>query len=157
MVQHQDLVSLTTLAAVTAITGALTSGVSDDVRLSSVETSFQWDDAKGTGGGENEDGPLIVGLAHGDYTTTEIEEYMKALSAVDFGDKIAAERSRRLIRVCGVLSAMRPYLLMKKYKLNWTLSEGIGVNAFAYNASSGTALTTGSILSIVGHANMFLK
>ncbi len=44
------------------------------------------------------EGPLIVGVAHSDYTDAEIEEWVEALNAWNEEDKIAMEQSRRLCR-----------------------------------------------------------
>lgn len=153
-VMVNDVLGLVTLNSVTAIRGALVNGAEDTTIISSAKVAFAWDDMTGTGGNENEDGPLIVGLTHGDYTVTEIKEFIESLNSMSWSDKIAAERSRRLIRVCGFVHAMKPYLPMKKYKLNWKLEEGVGLHQFAYN-TGGAQLTTGSQLHCIGNLNAF--
>jgi len=157
-VQIQEELGLTTLATKLALVAVIVGAPSDKVRVSSVKLNFVWDDMTGTGGGANEDGPLMVGVAHGDYTATEVKEYIEATTSIDFDDKIAAERSRRMIRIIGTLSAMQisdpANGGLRKTKLNWTLGEASTLNMFAYN-TGGAALTTGSQLSCNGHANVW--
>ncbi len=148
-VQFHDSTGLGTLASAIAAVAALTNAATDQVICSSVKAAFTWDDAT------DQDGPLLVGFAHSDYTVAEVGEWAINLNSMDFGDKISAERSRRLIRLAGVLHAPEKVTLpMKKYKLNWRLGEGDTVNQFIFNA--GAALTTGGEMLCMGQANIFL-
>jgi len=106
---------------------------------------------RGQTGGE---GPITVGLSHGDYTNTEIEEAIEATGAIDRGDKVAEEKANRLVRVVGefpgqdadeVLNDGRPITT----RLNWLISEGEVMKAWIYN-HSGATLTTGSFLVVSG-------
>ncbi len=157
-VQIDEQLGLTTLATKLALVAVIVAGATDKIRISSVKLNCVWDDMTGTGGTANEDGPLLIGVAHGDYTVTEVKEFIEASSSVDFDDKIAAERSRRLIRVIGTLSAMQisdpANGGLRKIKLNWVLGEASTLNIFAFN-TGGSALTTGSQLSVSGHANVW--
>ncbi len=151
--------SLTTLAASAATKFALLGTTSKDkIRISSVKLAFTWDDATGDTEG-NADGPLLVGIAHGDYSSTEIEEFIEAVTSINFADKIAAERSRRLIRVIGLIAPQRPTIpasgIPMRVKLNWVFGEAQTPFFWAYNTSPGVALTTGSQLECVGHANVW--
>ncbi len=145
-----DTTGLGTLASVTAATAALINGVSDSAVVTSVKAAFVWDDATSA------DGPLIVGFAHSDYSVTQIKEYIESTDGLDWGDKSAQEQANRQIRIAGVLHAPEfVKLAMKKYKLNWLLSDGDAINQFAFN--SGAVLTTGSELLCMGTINAFLK
>ncbi len=139
-----------TLANKTAAVAALMNAPSQPVLVTSCKISFVWDDATAA------DGPLMVGLAHSDYTITEIKEYMEAIGSVDFSDKIAAERSRRLIRLVGTMHAPESVRLpLRKIRLNWLINEDSNINQFIYNA--GAALATGSEMLCMGQINLFLK
>lgn len=157
-VQISDVQSLTTLASQTVAGATILNAATDAVKVTSVALNFVWDDMTGTGGSANEDGPLLVGVCHGDYSVTEIKEYIESASSMDFGDKIAAEHSRRLVRIVGTLSAMQISTPasggLRKVKLNWTLGEGDSLVAFFYNTGGGP-LTTGSSVVTSGHANVF--
>ncbi len=141
---------LGTLANKSVTTIALSNAVNDTVLITSAKVSIVWDDAT------DADGPLMVGFAHSDYTDAEIEEFIESIGEVDFGDKISAERSRRLIRLVGTLHAPESVRLpMKKTKLNWLLAEGDFIQLFVYN--TGAVLTTGSEMITMGQLNLFLK
>ncbi len=156
---QKDL-SLTTLASKKPFSTALIDAATDKVKVSSVMVNMVWDDMTGLAGTANEDGPLLVGVAHSGYTNDQIEEFIEGSTSMDFANKLAAERSRRLIRLVGTLSAMQNSVPanggFKKVKLNWTLGEGEKVNFFAYN-TGGSALTTGSQLIASGHANVWRR
>ncbi len=144
-----DTTGLGTLASVTAAVAALTNGVSDSCRVTSVKAAFVWDDAA------DSDGPLIVGFAHSDYSVTQIKEYIESTDALDWGDKAAQEQSSRQVRIAGVLHAPEFIkLATRKYKLNWLLAEGDTINQFIFN--SGAALTTGSEMLCMGQVNAFM-
>ncbi len=138
--------ALSTLAAVTAVTTGLT-GVADGAyRLVSVDMIHSM---VGLTAGE---GPITVGYAHGDYSVTEIKEWMEATAAISTGNKIAQEQSGRLIRRVGEFVGTNSSLndgMSMKTKLNWLIAIGDVVNLFAYNNSSG-ALTTGAIQNASG-------
>ncbi len=157
-VQIQSTIGLTTLVSHKPEAATILTNLLDKVKVSSLYLNFVWDDMTGTGGNQNEDGPLLIGVAHGDYTLDEIEEFIEAVTSIDFGDKIAAERSRRLMRTLGTLSAMQISFPghggLKKIKLNWTLGEASTLLVWAYNLG-GSDLTTGSQLEISGYANVW--
>ncbi len=157
-VRFQKQLSLVTLAASTLLSGSVMSSASNKVRIASVEINFLWDDATGFRDA-NADGPLLVGVAHGDYTDAEIEQCVESLAALDFDDTIQAEHSQRRVRVIGSVSPKHEMLPnsggLKKVKLNWTIGEGTNLKFWAYNLSQGVALTTGSGLHASGNVNVF--
>ncbi len=141
--------SLLTLASDTVLTVALTGAGTTDYRMMSVDLTYS---LKNLTAGE---GPIMVGLAHSDYTVAEIKEYIDSVASISQGLKIEQERSRRLIRIVGTFVTEAQANLNHgepiKTRLNWLMAEGGGnaVNAFVFNM--GTApLTTGSFLNLIG-------
>ncbi len=111
------------------------------------------------------DGPVMVGVAHSDYTDAEIEEVIENTGSWNAGDKIQQrEVSRRLIRIVGIFGvsgqAGGPTVLRNgqpiKTKLNWMLETGQTLSLWAYNLGN-SPLTTGAIVHLQGHANLFTK
>ncbi len=108
-------------------------------------------------------GPVLVGIAHGDYTDAEIEEFLEATGSWDEGDKIEQERSKRKIRRIGVFST--PALATQgvtlnegrplKSKLNWILNDGEGLRLWVYNMGTAAVATTTPIVHMQGHANLW--
>ncbi len=112
-----------------------------------------------------DDGPILVGLAHGDYTDAEIEAVIENSLSWDVGDKIQQEIARRLVRIVGTFrggpEASAPVVLNEgrliKTKLNWTFITGATLKVWAYNlGASGLASSVPDIF-VQGHANIFLK
>ncbi len=108
-------------------------------------------------------GPLQVGVAHSDYSLTEIEAWIEQTSSWTQGDKVAREISSRFIRSIGtwdvgeaasqavVLNDGKPITT----KLNWVLTTGQGLNFWVYNEGSAAYATTNPNAHIVGHANLW--
>ncbi len=143
--------ALATLASDTAIVNALAANAVSSYRATSVKATWS---VIGLTAGE---GPITVGLAHDDYSLTEIKECLEAAASIDPGDKIAQEQANRLVRVVGVCSVEAPSLNDGKpisTKLNWLIGVGHSINMFAYNEFTG-ALTTGAVLNMQG--DLWLK
>ncbi len=141
---------LSTLATITAIKSTLlASPVGSPYRVMSVKAT--WSVVPFTAG----DGPLVVGICHGDYTVTEIKEHIESAGSIDVGDMIAQERSRRLIRIVGTHSSVTDNTLNAgrpiKTKLNWLIGLGKTLSFFVYNDGAGS-LTTGSFQKVNGTA-----
>lgn len=114
------------------------------------------------------DGPITVGIAHSDYTDAEIQENILVSNGWDRGDKIARERTKRLVRVIGTFSSAAggggglgtDYLndgKPIKTKLNWGLTTGDTLKIWAFNDGGSSLATTVPELFVVGHANLFIK
>ncbi len=112
-----------------------------------------------------DDGPVLVGLAHGDYTAAEIEEFLENAGSWSEGSLVAQEIGRRKIRIVGVFRAeagaaeqVQTVTLNEgkpiTIKCNWILTTGKAIDFWAYNEGSGP-LTTGANLHIYGHANLW--
>lgn len=108
-------------------------------------------------------GPLLVGVAHSDYTAAEIEEFIENLGSWNEGDLVSQEKAKRKIRVVGtfrldavgdssmVLGNGRPI----KTKLGWILTTGQNLDLWAYNLGSVAYATTNPQMHVEGHANLW--
>jgi len=104
------------------------------------------------------EGPISVGLAHSDYSDTEIEEWIEATAGWNEGDKIAQERSKRKIRLVGVFDGALESARLNdgnpiKTPLKFYVEEGQSLRVWAYN-QSGAVLTTGAVLVVNGSTFM---
>ncbi len=105
-------------------------------------------------GGTSANGPVMLGMAHGDYSVTEIKECLEA-DTTSQGTKIEQEQSRRQIRDVGYV----PDLVqtnqrfnqgnIKKTKLGFNIEDGQSIDGFVYNLF-GAPLDTGAILEVTG-------
>ncbi len=108
-------------------------------------------------------GPLVVGIAHSDYTSAEIEEVIEATLSWSESDKKAQEVAKRQVRRFGILTA--PPVVgegrslnhgdMFKVKLNWILNTGQTLRLWAYNAGGANFATTSPEVHLQGHANLW--
>lgn len=107
-------------------------------------------------GATTTEGPLLIGVAHSDYSAAEIEEAIEASGSWERGDKIANEQSRRKVRVIGsfVYDATSGNMndgRKIRVKLGFVIEDGKGLSLWVYNDSSAT-LTTGGIVELTGKA-----
>ncbi len=105
------------------------------------------------------EGPVTVGLAHSDYTVTEIKECLEAQAGIDPGNKVEQERANRMVRVVGSFSGGGGGQTLNdgkpiSTKLNWLIAIGRTVVMWAYNEDTAT-LTTGAVLNVSG--NLWVK
>ncbi len=108
-------------------------------------------------------GPIHVGVAHSDYTLSEIEAWIKQSSGWAAGDKVAQEISNRLIRRIGTfdvpVSATGSVSLNDgkpiTTKLNWTITTGQNVQFYVFNEGTAALATTDPNCHITGHANLW--
>ncbi len=135
---------LGTLGNQTADIGAMVDASDNEYRAISIRATWAMN---GFTAGE---GPLSVGYAHGDYTATEVKEFIEAGGAMTQNDKIAAEQANRLIRLVGVFSGVGGSESLNdgkpiRTRLNWRIADGGTINQFVYN-HGGAALTTGAAI-----------
>lgn len=102
------------------------------------------------------DGPLVIGLAHSDYSTTEITEWYEAQGAWDEGDKIINEQSRRLCRIIGVFPGVATEEVLNdgnpiKTVGKFNIAEGDTLKFWAYNEDAAQR-TDGAVVSFNGTA-----
>ncbi len=102
------------------------------------------------------EGPLLVGVAHSDYTEAEIEEYLENETQLTRGDLVATrEISRRLVRRIGIfgggtltqdaLNDGKPI----HTRLNWPMATGDTLTFWVLNM--GSTLTTGAEAVFTGN------
>ncbi len=141
-------VAMLTTASQVAVSGTLFNASDESYRLINVVCSYS------TIGVTVGEGPIVFGIAHGDYSDTEITEAIVATSGMSRGDMIARERSRRLVRIIGSFSgkaAQEEFNDGRQVhtKLNWLLPTAKTVKLFAFN-DSGNVWTTGGSIQAAG-------
>ncbi len=97
------------------------------------------------------EGPLRVGIAHGDYSIAEITEALD-VTILSPDNKIEQERKRRLVRTIGKVSEAQPtHNDGKPYRLKvgWVTGDGEVMNMWTRNVGGGT-MTTGAKIEAEG-------
>ena len=154
-----DELALVTLAGGNVVSQVVSDTLEEKAWLSSVKAIWSMIDfSPGTS-----DGPILVGVAHSDYTAAEIEEWIENSGSWTSGDKISQEIARRKIRRVGVFANLsasaaaadalndgRPITT----KCNWQLTSGQTLRFWAYNQGSNP-LTSGAVVHLAGHANLW--
>ncbi len=102
------------------------------------------------------EGPIEVGVSHGDYSVTEIVEALNAGQSITGRnvDMIEKEQARRLVRLFGKFDGTEESEVLNdgkpiRVKLGWTIGTGKTLNVFAVNRS-GATLTTGAVVEVSG-------
>ncbi len=137
--------SLSTLAFGAVLeSGLIGSDLTEDLYAISVDLDVE---VTGLTAGEGE--PMMVYVAHSDYSSTEINEHID-VTFLGPGNKIEQERARRLVRIVGQLkseseAATRLKMPTKRTKLKFVIQNG-KILSIAVNNRSGAALTTGATL-----------
>ncbi len=110
------------------------------------------------------DGPILVGIAHSDYSSAEIEAWIENANSWEEADKIGQEIARRKIREVGSfrsvdLSSSETITLNEgkpiHTKCGWQLASGQTVTIWAYNEGSSALGTTDPVVQTSGHANLW--
>ncbi len=149
------------LLGANTVTSQNSSLVTDAMRVSSIRCTYAMTDPAAQG---ESDGPLIFGVAHGDYTTTELEEYLEVADSWDEGNLVGREQRGRKVRMIGTLDLDplgtgtwqsvndgKPITT----KLNWLMEEGETVQWWVYNPAATALGTTGMDFHAFGHANLW--
>ncbi len=140
---------LGTLAANDVISSAIPGTVSKRTWVASIDVSATLRGAVAA------EGPIVIGIAHSDYTAAEIEECLEASGSWDLGDKIAQEQGRRQVRTIGAFEPQAATDRLndgKKLRIRckFALEDGDGLQLWAYNQGGG-ALSSGTV-EILGTA-----
>ncbi len=151
--------NITALASKDAVSQQVADSVSERAWVSSIKAVFSLSEF--TPG--NDIGPIMIGVAHSDYTAAEIEEWIEGAGSWTEGDKIQQERSRRYIRVIGVFEtpddATDSVSLndgrMLRVKCGWILNAGQTCSIWAYNQGTGAVATTVPQINVDGHFNIW--
>ncbi len=108
-------------------------------------------------------GPILVGVAHSDYSDAEIEEYLEATGSWDEGDLVQQEVAQRKIRRIGIFdtpSAAEDTAVLNdgkpiKSKLNWMMLQGQSLQIWVYNLGSAAVATSTPVVDAAGHVNLW--
>ncbi len=154
---------LGTLAAKTLVAQAFDEVVVEVTRVSSIEVVASLRDFTPA----VDVGPILIGVAHSDYTAAEIEEYLENTGSWNRGDQINQEISKRLIRRLGIFDIHLPSTSPQfqamvlnngrplKVKLNWKLVTGQSLDLWGYNLGAAAIATTTPVVALEGHANLW--
>ncbi len=150
---------LGTLAARTLVVATFDEGVNERTLISSIVASYSLSDVTP---GDNI-GPVMVGVAHSDYTAAEIEAVIENTGSWNEGTLVENEIAKRKVRIIGTFpqspSAGATVVLNNglpiKTKLNWILTQGQTLDLWAYNLGSAAFATTDPDVHCQGHANLW--
>ncbi len=150
--------AMTTLAAKTLVSQS-SETVVDTARISSVKANY------GIAGFTPADGvgPFLFGVAHSDYTNSEIEAYIEQSGSWDLGDKQSQEVRSRRIKILGTIGQQASGIQnmvandgrQTKSKLNWIMSEGDGLDFWVYNMGDAAVATTVPQFVVFGNASIW--
>ncbi len=153
---------LGTLGAQVVVGSLIGSTVVDTTWVSSVKATYTMNDFTAA----TDDGPILVGWAHSDYTDAEIEAWIESTSSWDIGNKIAQEVSNRKCKQVGTFfrspSSATEWIALNEgrmttTKLGWMLSPSQTLRFWAYNTGSSALATTDPEVRVQGHANLWPK
>ncbi len=150
--------NLGTLASKTLVADTWDESPEEKTLISSIVTTWSLD---GIVSGQ---GPIIFGVAHSDYSDTEIEAVIENQASWDQGSKVEQEVAKRLVRQIGQFvnetgsgtndvqfNDGKPV----KTKLNWRLNTGDTLKMWAYNVSGAALSTAAPVMKCNGHANLW--
>ncbi len=155
-----ETLALSTLAAKTLVGVNFDNTVIERAIVTSIRATY----SMGNFTKATDDGPILVGVAHSDYSDSEIEQVIEATLSWNVADKIAQEIAKRQVRRIGIfenpatvdesvtLNDGRPI----KTKLNWTLTTGQTLKLWSYNMGVSALATTSPQVHMQGKANLFL-
>ncbi len=138
--------AMSTLAA-DAVFKATLMGLSDDAYL--ISADIMWSVREQTAG----EGPLVVGIASDNLSTTEIAEGLDAAPAFR-SDVIQNERAKRPVREAGMFPGLSTEEVLNngiaiRTPIRMNLGGGTDLACFARNRSAAT-LTGGAIVELAG-------
>ncbi len=157
----QELLQIGTLAGQTLIIDVFDDTVTEKTLITSAVISWSiqgWTPIADCG-------PLMVGLAHSDYSAAEVEAVIENTGSWDEADLVQQEIASRKVRIVGILrpeaagSSLEGNRLNNgdpiKTKLNWILNSGQTLDVWAYNMGQVAFATTSPQLHLAGHVNLF--
>ncbi len=110
------------------------------------------------------DGPIMVGVAHSDYTDAEIEGWIENNASWNQSNLVAQEIAKRKIRRIGVFQTEFDDTILTQSVLNdgkpittkcgWLLGSAQTLRFWAFNMGS-SSLTTGTLYKVEGFANIW--
>ncbi len=154
--------NLGTLASKALVAQAVTGVVNEQAWISSINASWALSDFSNNAG----DGPIMVGIAHSDYSAAEIEAWIENANSWNQASLVDQEIAKRKIRMVGIFRAGELGTVggsrlengrQMRTKCNWLLSTGQTIDIWAYNMGGSPLDTTDPQVSVVGHANIWPK
>lgn len=150
---------LGTLAATTLIGSLNSDALTEKAFCSSIDCTWGLQGMTDN----TDDGPIVVGVAHGDYSDAEVEAWFELEGSWEEGALIEKEISNRKCRIVGTFEGQlgpdQQEVLGDgrriKTKLNWQLLTGQTLRFWAYNAGASALATTDPALFIKGKANLW--
>ncbi len=150
---------LATLAGSTAAGSTISDTVTEKAWVSSVLARWSihdWTPAVN-------EGPIVCGLAHSDYSTAEIEQWFENTGSWEAHDLVQQEIAKRKIRLVGIFqnpaavgeSSVLNNGLPVRTKCGWMLGTGQTLRPWVYNVGTAALATTGPQLEVAGHANLW--
>ncbi len=156
-----ELLAIGALASEDAVLALFDEAVNERTFVSTIVATYSMRDLTVEAGV----GPIMVGVAHGDYTAAEIEEWIENTGSWNEGDLVQQrEVGNRLIRKVGTfdtraMSATQETVLNDgkpiRTKLGWILNQGQTLALWAYNQGSAPVSTTTPDINCEGHANLW--
>ncbi len=157
----QELLQVGTLAAQSLVAQPFDETVSERALLTSLVASYLVKDWTPLA----DRGPLMVGIAHSDYTAAEVEQFIENTGSWNQADLIQQEVGKRKIRIVGIFKSdsagsglIGSYLnngTPIKTKLNWVLNSGETIDLWVYNMGQVAFATTDPQVHVAGHVNLF--
>ncbi len=156
----EELLDIGTLAADTLVSANFGASVDERTWISSLKAAWSLSGLTSSAG----DGPLLVGIAHNDYSSAEIEAFIENTGSWQEGDLVAQEIGKRKIRIVGSFESLdvaaSGWMVMNDgkpitTKCNWVLNTGDTLKVWAYNMGDSAFATTDPDLHVNGHANLW--
>nr|APC94145.1 hypothetical protein [uncultured marine virus] len=155
-----EVLTLSTLGAGTLISDTFDNAVAEKTFVTSIDAIWELDAFAITSG----DGPIEVGVAHSDYSDSEIQQVIDNTGSWDEGDLVSQEIAKRKVRVIGMfdtalgaVGGVQTVLNDGKpihTKLNWMLQSGDTLRLWAVN-KGGSPLATGANVKANGRAHLW--
>ncbi len=155
-----ELISLGALPARDLAKQDFDEAVNERTFVSSMKALWVMDDfTEGT-----DIGPIMVGVAHSDYTDAEIEAFIENVGSWDEGDLVNQEIAKRKIRIVGTFawvdSTASGQVALNEgrkihTKLGWILNQGQTLSLWGYNLGQAPVATTVPNVHCEGHANLW--
>ncbi len=150
--------ALGTLAAQDVVVSAIQDTVNERSLISSIRCTYSLSGYTVT----DNVGPIMVGVAHSDYSDAEIEAWIENALSWDEGDRAAQEVANLKIRKIGSIPMVTSLAASPlndgkpiRTKLNWIVNQGQSLKFWAYNHGSVAVGTTDPDMHVDGHANVW--
>ncbi len=154
-----ETLNLGTLAPTTLVGAAFDETVNERTFVSSIRATHSLSEFTPAA----DRGPILVGVAHSDYSDAEIEAVIENTGSWNEGNLVQQEVAKRKVRRIGifeipdnatdavVLNDGKPITT----KLGWILVQGQGLRQWAYNMGTAALVTTDPAYRMQGHANLW--